>query len=558
LLVTVGLGVLTGVLVVAQAHFLSQVINAVFIDGQTVGQVADGLRLLLLVIAGRALLGFVSDLAASRAARQVKRGLRQRYFNHLLKLGPGYTRGERSGELANTATEGIESLDAYFSQYLPQLFLTMLLPLVVVGAVFSADFLSGLVLLLTAPILPMFMILIGKLAEAQTKKQWKSLSHLSAHFLDVMQGLTTLKLFGRSQFQKITIHQVSERFRQTTMGVLRIAFLSALVLEMGATLSTAIVAVETGLRLLYSQMSFQSAFFVLLLAPEFYLPFRLLGTKFHTGMSASAAAQRIFEVLETPAPAPVGKFYPMLAHSVIRFKDVHYAYDDGQRPALNGVSFEIRPGQKVALVGPSGAGKSTVAQLLLRFIETRQGEISVGGTPLDAFVVQGWREQVAWVPQHPYLFSGTIAENIRLSRPDATLAEVIKAAQQARAHDFIEALPEGYETVIGERGAGLSGGEAQRISLARAFLKNAPLLILDEATSNLDPENEALIIEATGQLMQGRTVLIIAHRLSTVGKADQIVVMEQGRVVATGTHQTLLEQAGIYRELINAYGGKAG
>jgi ATP-binding cassette subfamily C protein CydD len=476
-----------------------------------------------------------------------------------MALGPAYTRGERSGELVNTAVEGIEALDAYFGQYLPQLALVTLIPLTVLAFVFPLDPISGLVLLLTAPLIPIFMSLIGSLADALTRRQWTSLSRMSAHFLDVLQGLTTLKLFGRSREQIQTIAEISDRFRQATLGVLRVAFLSALVLEMVGTISTAIVAVGIGLRLLYARLSFEEAFFVLLLAPEFYLPLRTLGARFHAGMSGVTAAQRIFEVLETPLPlsASAGGLRLPAPRFHIRFQDVHYAYEDGRRPALNGASFEIGPGQKVALIGPSGAGKSTLAYLLLRFIEPDRGQISVDGRSLGQLPATDWRERVAWLPQNAYLFNTTVAENIRLARPEAGPEEVIWAAKQAHADEFILALPQGYDTPIGERGARLSGGQAQRIALARAFLKDAALLIMDEPTASLDPELEALLQKSTERLLQNRTALIIAHRLSTVYRADQIVVLEAGRVVEVGTHETLLERGGVYRRLIAAYGGAA-
>jgi ATP-binding cassette subfamily C protein CydD len=342
------------------------------------------------------------------------------------------------------------------------------------------------------------------------------------------------------------------------MGVLRVTFLSALVLELVATISTAVVAVQIGLRLLYGQLAFQQGFFVLLLAPEFYLPLRLLGTRFHAGMQGVAAAQRIFEVLETPAAEhsarSSGRPGPSPKRLDIRFRGVHYAYEEGKRPALNGLSFELPQGRSLALVGPSGAGKSTVAYLMLRFIEPDQGAITVGGQPLDALSPAAWREQVAWVPQNPYLFHGTVAENICLARPDASLDQVESAASQASASGFIEALPKGYGTVIGERGARLSGGEAQRIALARAFLKDAPLLILDEATANLDPEIEAMVQEAMARLLPGRTALIIAHRLSTVYRADRIVVLDRGQLAQEGSHIDLMQQSGLYRRLVGAYG----
>jgi ATP-binding cassette subfamily C protein CydD len=239
----------------------------------------------------------------------------------------------------------------------------------------------------------------------------------------------------------------------------------------------------------------------------------------------------------------------------IHFSDVHYAYEEGQRPALRGLSFHIDHGEKVALVGPSGAGKSTVAYLLLRFLEPARGTIAVGGRPLADLAPPLWRERVAWVPQDPYLFHGTVAENIRMARPGASLDEVAWATRQAHAETFVEALPQGYDTVIGERGARLSGGESQRLALARAFLKDAPLLILDEATANLDPEIEDLVGESLERLLQGRTALIIAHRLTTVQRADRILAMAEGRIVEEGTHGILLQRGGLYRQLVGAYGG---
>jgi ATP-binding cassette subfamily C protein CydD len=541
--ITVAAGGLLSILIVVQAHYLSLLIDDVFLKNGSGGW--GWLLALLAVIAGRAVLNWVGDASASKAAGLVKKTLREALLKHILKLGPAYTRGERSGELTNTAMEGVEALDAYYSQYLPQFFLTMLVPLVVVVAVFSADILSGVVLLVTMPILPVFMILIGLQAQAKSQKQFKILSQMSAHFLDVLQGLTTLKLFGRSHHQEETIARVSERYRQRTMGVLRIAFLSALVMEVGATISTAIVAVEIGLRLLYGQIEFQSAFFVLLLAPEFYQPLRTVGQRFHASTSGIAAASRIYEILDTPAPGSLETETPAEPKNLpatrpdslgLRFEGISFAYPtaDGPRPALESVDFTIERGRKIALAGPSGAGKSTVAQLILRFIRPTAGRIVVetGGQsfPLEEMDAKAWRELVAWVPQNPYLFNDSVLENIRLGKPDASEAEVIAAAKQAHAHEFITGLPQGYATILGERGARLSGGQIQRLSLARAFLRNAPLLVLDEATSNLDLENEALILDALDKLMAGRTVLMIAHRATLLERADRVIRLEAGRV----------------------------
>jgi ATP-binding cassette subfamily C protein CydD len=552
----ISLGLLAGVLLIGQAYLLSQTVSRALLDGQRLQDVRSLLAGLAVIAVTRAAALWASEIASHHIAGRIKADLRERLFAHLIELGPAYARGERSGELANTATEGIEALDAYFSQYIPQLALSALIPLMMLIIVFPLDALSGVVLLLTAPMIPFFMVLIGSLASAQSRRQWTQLSRLSAHFLDVLQGLTTLKIFGRSREQAQEIARISEQFRDATMHVLRIAFLSALALEMLATISTAIIAVEIGLRLLYGRMAFDEAFFILILAPEYYMPLRALGARFHAGTAGTASAQRIFEVLSYQPSAVSGQLSDQGVASripTIQFETVSYTYADNEHAALDGVSFAILPRQKVALVGRSGAGKSTVAQLLLRFIEPTAGQIAVDGRDLSTIPPDDWRERIAWVPQMPYLFAASVADNILLARPDAPLADVIRAAQQAHADEFIRALPDGYDTPIGERGARLSGGQAQRIALARALLKDAPFLILDEATSNLDPETEADIQVAIHALMQDRTVLIIAHRLRTVMDADQIVVLDSGRAVEIGTPQDLSARAGIYRQLVTAH-----
>jgi ATP-binding cassette subfamily C protein CydD len=559
LILTVGLGFLAGVVLVWQAYVLSQIIDRVFLGRRGLAEVTPLLLTLLGLSLARAGLTWAGEGLAQRVAGRVKHDLRQQVAGHLLALGPGYSRGEASGELATTAVAGIEALDSYFSQYLPQLALAALAPLTILVFVFPLDPTTGLVLLLTAPLIPLFMVLIGSTAEAMTRRQWTALSRMSGHFLDMLQGLTTLKLLGRSRDQLEVIDRISQGFGRTTLDVLRVAFLSALVLEMVATISTAVVAVEVGLRLLYGRLAFQQALFVLILAPEFYMPLRLLGARFHAGISGVTAARRIFEILDTPLPpAPVAETPPALLPSLrfeLAFEDVYYAYDAGQRPALNGVSFRILPGQQVALVGPSGSGKSTITHLLLRFIEPSRGHITVDGRSLAGIDRASWRSQVAWVPQQPYLFHGSVAENIRLARPGASEEQLLEAARQADAHDFIQAMPQGYETLIGERGARLSGGQAQRLALARAFLKDAPFLILDEATANLDPETEARLLQAMARLRQGRTVLLVAHRLNTIYTADNIIVLAGGRVAQTGPHAELLAQDGLYRQLVEAHTG---
>jgi ATP-binding cassette subfamily C protein CydD len=559
LVLTIVLGALVGLILVLQALLISRIVTGVFLESRTLSQVWPQLLQLLALSLMRAGLSWGSEVAAQKVSGQVKHSLRQRLLRHVMALGPAYTSGERSGELANTVVDGVEALEAYFSQYLPQLAMAALVPSTILIFIIPLDLTSGLILLFTAPLIPIFMILIGDAADRLTQRQWQSLSRMSAHFLDTLQGLTTLKLFGRGRDQADSIEKVSARFGQTTLNVLRVAFLSALVLEMVATLSTAVVAVEVGLRLLYGRLAFEQAFFVLILAPEFYIPLRMLGTRFHAGMAGVAAARRIFQILDTPLRKASSSSRqgtrPPQERFDIRFRDVHFAYEDGRRDALRGLSLRIPPGKKVAVVGPSGSGKSTIAHLLLRFINPDEGSITVDGLPLDTLNLADWRAQIAWVPQAPYLFNASIGENIRLANPGATRKEVIRAARQARAHDFIQTLPQAYDTPIGERGSRLSGGQAQRVALARAFLKQAPLLILDEATANLDVQIEAELRGAMARLLEGRTALIIAHRLAVAQDADSILVVAGGKVVEAGSHAALMDDGGYYAQLFSAYGG---
>ena len=500
----------------------------------------------------RAASAWGAETLGYRLAAMVKLSLRRQALARIFALGPTAAAGEKTGELVTTLVEGVESLEAYFAKYLPQLVQAVAVPLLVAAAVWSRDAVSALLLLVTAPMIPVFMLLIGKWAERLSRGRWETLSRLSGHFYDVLRGLYTLKLFGRSREQAEVIIRCSERFRMATMSVLRVAFLSALALELLATISTALVAVTVGLKLLYGGLDFRAALLILVLAPEFYLPLRQLGGHFHAGLAAKAAAARIFTLLDQQVPTAAGGANMLEQGNVtVEFAAVSFTYPGGARPALNNASFLIEPGEQVALVGRSGAGKSTVVNLLLGLVAPDEGAVYINGQELARLDRAAWLSQVAYIPQFPHLFVATVADNIRMGAEGDETA-VIEAAKAAGAHEFILALPDGNDTVVGEGGRGLSGGEAQRIAIARAFFRQAPLVIIDEATASLDPRSEMAVRKALGRLTAGRTVLVIAHRLTTVYRADRIVVLEEGRVAETGRHQDLAVGGGVYSRLVAA------
>ncbi|MCF2526535.1 thiol reductant ABC exporter subunit CydD [Yinghuangia soli] len=532
LALTVVLGVAGAGLVILQAGLLATLIVGAFEDGKSLADLRTPLVGLALVAAGRALIAWLTEVAAHRTSAAVKSQLRRKLLAHVMRLGPAWLTGARSGELTTLATRGIDALDGYFARYLPQLVLAVVVPVAVLARIVTGDWISAATIVVTLPLIPLFMALIGMATQKYMDRQWDVLARLAGHFLDVVAGLPTLKVFGRAKAQAKSIRTITDDYRKATLKTLRVAFLSSFALELLATISVALVAVGVGLRLVDGDLDLYTALVVLILAPEAYLPLRQVGAEYHASVEGLTAAERVFAVVEQEPGVPGGTLPPPAAgRAVVRVEDLVVRHADRSTPSVSGASLVLRPGETTALVGPSGAGKSTVLAALLGFVRPDAGRITVDGAELGEFDAEAWRAQIAWVPQRPYLFAGTVADNLRLADPAADDARLREALRSAHAEEFVAAAG-GLDTVLGEDGAGLSAGQRQRLALARAFLADRPVLLLDEPTANLDGESEAAVVDAVRTLAQGRTVLLVAHRPALVAVADQVVHLAGPVVVA--------------------------
>ncbi|MEU1436014.1 thiol reductant ABC exporter subunit CydD [Streptomyces sp. NPDC005775] len=522
------LGVAGAALVIAQAMLVAEVVVGGFEDGLTGTDLRTPLLLLAAVALGRALVSWLTELAAYRAGAAVKSELRGRLLARAAELGPEWLSGQRTGSLVALATRGIDALDDYFARYLPQLGLAVVVPVAVLARVVTEDWISAAIIVITLPLIPLFMILIGWATQSRMDRQWRLLSRLSGHFLDVVAGLPTLKVFGRAKAQAKSIRTITSQYRQATLRTLRIAFLSSFALELLATLSVALVAVTIGMRLVHGELDLYTGLVVLILAPEAYLPIRQVGAQYHAAAEGLSAAEEIFAVLETEPHAGGTREVPGSLR--LELEEVTVRHAGRSEPSLAGASLVVGEGETVALVGPSGVGKSTLLDVVLGFVRPDEGRVTVGGTDLAALSPERWRERIAWVPQRPHLFAGTIAENVRLAGPGADDDAVTAALRAAGAYDFVAALPDGAGTLLGEDGAGLSAGQRQRLALARAFLADRPVLLLDEPTASLDGETEAGIVEAVRRLAVGRTVLLVVHRPALLSVADRVVTLAPAAV----------------------------
>jgi ATP-binding cassette subfamily C protein CydCD len=518
---------------VAQATLLAIVIAGVFIDGDSPSDVAGLLVWLAVIAVARGVVSAGFESSGRFGAARVMSELRRRLSEHVLLVNPGTTRDDHSGELVASAVDGVEALEAYFARYLPQVVLAATVPIAILVWIFPYDWQAALILGITAPLIPVFMVLIGMLTEGRTRRRWSMLSRLSSHFLDLVAGLQTLRAYGRADAQADSIADVGERYRRETMGALRVGFLSSLVLELLAMTGVALVAATIGIQLASGDLQLEAGLLILLLAPEMYTPLRELGNQFHASADGMVAAESIFKVLdqptivETPAsPLPV----PSPGERGLDIEGLDLAFP-GRGKVLDGLDLSISPGETVGLVGPSGGGKTTLVSLILRLASPGAGRISCGGVDLDSVDPREWRRQLVWVPQRPTLFKGSLAWNLRLFEPDADDQTIRRAVADAGLGDLVAGLPDGLETMIGDGGRRLSVGQGQRVALARALISRAPMVLLDEPTAHLDSDSEETVSRAIGRLTTDRTALLVSHRRKAIAGADRVLELRNGRLL---------------------------
>ena len=528
-------GIVTAVILITQAIVLGELLASVFIGGKQFVDVKGQLILLTVLVIIRAISAWFSDYISARSSAAAKSELRMAVLTRSAKLGPAWINSKRSSDLTNTATRGLDALDIYFSRYLPQLVLSAIIPLAVGVAILTQDILSAVIVALTVPLIPFFMALVGWVTQSKVDKQWHSMQALSGHFLDLVSGLPTLKAFNRSRFQATTIKAVGEDYRTSTMGVLRISFLSSLVLELIATLSVALVAVAIGLRLVNGTMQLREGLIVLLLVPEVYLPLRQVGANFHAVAEGLEAANHMFEILEHPlveegndskisCPEP----------KKITIANLTYTYPLAQKPALTNLSATFTEGSISVLTGVSGSGKSTALSALLKFFAPNSGSIHVDDLDLANIDTASWRKQAAYLPQNPWLPNGTVRDAL-LMAGNASDSYLMRICLRAGL-DFSDQnqFPSGLDTIV-STSTGLSAGQRRRIALARVFIRDSKVVILDEPTASVDGDTEELVIKAVQEMSAaGKIVIAVAHRPAMISIADQVVQIPEPILTPAG------------------------
>ena len=535
--------------IVGQAWFFGTLINNFIFSENTLHDERYSIIYLGIAIIVRLLAHYIQESVANRLGSAVKATFRERALEHMFKLGVQHK--ERHGDVIHMLTDGLEQVDAYVARYIPQILYAIMIPLIMGIAIVDTLPIIGIILIITVPLIPFFMILIGKQADRLNKEQWERMSFLSGHFLDVLQGITTLKLFGRAKDQIKVIGRLSEEFKDSTLRVLRVAFLSALVLELVSTISTALIAVYLGLTLLDGEISFFSAFFILLLAPEFYTPFRQLGAAFHTGMAGKTSILKYEEFMNRQPSLPIGGQSQLKGKvQAIEIKDLTFTYEDSEN-GVQHISLEAKRNSPIMLVGESGAGKSTIAHIIGGFLTAPKGSVTIDGLDLCDIDIEWWRQQITYVSQHPHIMKGTLRDVLSFGM-NVSDEEIIEACKEVQLLDVINRQQDGLDTVISEGGLGLSGGERQRVALVRAFLRKGQVLILDEVTAHLDVKTEAIISSAIKRLMDNKIVIIIGHRLQTMHWASTLYVLKHGRIIQQGSYAKLLSVDGYFKDLVTS------
>lgn len=554
----IALGSVNGLLMIGQTALLAFIIDSVvfgdeFADDLVGGNLTAAIFGLVAIVVARAALGYFSECYSRRGAIAIKSNLRAQLLSRLFQLGPAYTQRHGSAKLAHLLHQGVDSLEDYFAGYLPVVAYCSVIPLAILIAVFPVDWQSGLILMLTAPMVPFFMILIGHQAQKLNQQHWSNLLRMSSHFLDIIQGLTQLKIFNASRREIAAVKKISDDYGDQTMAILKVAFLSSFFLEFLASISIALVAVILGFRLYYGNVDYLLALWVLLLAPEFYLPFRQLGAQYHAKMAGVSAAADMVAVLQQPQPSAQDA-QQFTAPFKLEFSQLQFAYPN-RSAALTDINLTLSGTGLYAVIGESGAGKSTLIDMILGFISPDTGELRINNQPLNVANRDSWLQHCSWIAQQGHIFYGSLAFNVAMSE-DYEPQLVLNALQQAGLNELVEQLADGMNSHVGEGGAGLSGGQAQRLALARAFYHQPSVLILDEPSSHLDKDTEQLVSAAINQYAVDHLVIVIAHRLNTVIGAKEIIVLGQGRIIERGNHQQLLDHAGYYASLLNLTAAK--
>jgi ATP-binding cassette subfamily C protein CydD len=549
-----------GATIIGQAYFFVAVVDRIFLEEQSFQSIIPLLVGLILVLAGRSFFtwgnGRLGVKMAARAKGYFRKAVIQKFSRNPLQV----SLSGQSGRKVSVLMDAVDEVDGYFSSYIPQMIQTAIIPLMILIVVFTQHLYSGLIMVITAPFIPFFMALIGIMTKKKSEEQMEKLSAFSGTFLDTLQGLTTLKLFGRSKRQKDEIEESSLGFRDATMSVLKVAFVSSLMLEFISMLSIGLIALEIAIRLVvYESIAFFPAFFILVLAPEFYLTLKDFGSAFHTGRGSTGAANQLMEELDKEDQGVIWGEKKLDKNALpprLELENISFRYNGGF--ALQGIQAEIPPHSQTAIVGRSGAGKSTLLNLIAGLVQPNEGEIQLNHHALSSYSEDEWFGQLSYISQHPYLFSGTIAENIEIGgNGNHSREEIISAAERAGLGELIASLDHGYETNVGEAGRGLSGGEKQRLAIARAFLKKPSVVLFDEPTTGLDLKTEQILQQSIQELANSSTIITVAHRLHTIKRADQILFLEGGRLLGSGRHEDLLTDVPSYRDMVSVQqGGK--